>query len=776
MPYGGGVGAVDGVGRAARFDGPSDVTIDSLGNIYVADSGNKVIRKVSSAGVVTTFAGIRPSHGLVDGTGSNARFHMPSAITLDSSGNLFVSDSYQSVIRRVTPSGSVTTLPLVNNDLAWPLGLAFDKQGNLYVADSYNYAVRMIATDGVMTKVADLQSMPIGLAIDSTGNVFVSQTASIVKIAPGGAKSVFVGGTLGSADGVGGAAQFNCVYGLAVDRQDNLYAADYYGQAIRKISPTGVVTTVAGQLGKVGEVDGPAGTALLECPTSVTVDASGTIYFTERFSESIRQATPDGTVTTLARHAYKCGGVSMLQGPAGIVVDAQRNLYIADSGENIVTKATLALRLTLQPENGILAEGQTVRLSASAIGDGMPAASFQWQVSANRGVTWNDLTNVGPYSGVATDTLTITGATTALNGHQFRCLASNVVYRKVESGTATLTVYPSLGLSMQSRSVSVAEGQPAQFSVAVMGDGMPTTSFRWQVSADRGGTWSNIWDDWYYRGYNTETLTIRAATAALNGYQYRCLGSNAAQSNVASDVATLTIETNAPIFNISPHDCRVWPGSRVSFYVSAYTSVGDVAYRWQESRDGVQWNDLYDGGIYAGTQAQTFYVATSPEMSGWSYRCIASAGGLQTVSAAAVVAFESPLSWWRQRNLGTEANFGAAADDADPDLDGRCNLLEYALGSVPTVADQGNAAECGLVTDGAGTHLTLTFNRIVDPNLGGYSDPTPTYTVEASDDLTTWTQIWTRTGMQNVVGSVVVTDAETVETHPLRFLRLRVSN
>lgn len=668
-PYAGGEGTADGTGLAARFDTPADVTLDSSGNIYVADCNNGTIRKVSPTGAVTTFAGIRPSHGLVDGTGSNARFHMPSAITLDSSGNLVVSDSYQSVIRKVTPSGSVTTVPLVNNDLAWPLGLAFDKQGNLYVADSYNYAVRMIAPDGVMTKVADLQSMPIGLAIDSAGNIFVSQTASIVKIAPGGAKSVFVGGTLGSANGVGGAAQFNCVYGLAVDRQDNLYAADYYGQAIRKVTPAGVVTTVAGQLGKVGEVDGPAGTALLECPTSVTVDASGILYFTERFSGAIRQATPDGTVTTLARDAYRCGGVSMLQGPAGIVVDAHRNLYISNSGENIVTRATLALKLFVQPSSATVAEGQTAKLSVAAIGDGMPGAAFQWQASANSGGPWHDLASVGPYSGVATDTLTITGATTALNGHQYRCLANNAAYSNVESGMATLTVYPLLLLSVQPQMVSVAEGQSAQFSVTVMGDGMPTTSFRWQVSADRGGTWSNLWDDWYYRGYNTETLTIRAATAALNGYQYRCLGSNAAQSNVPSDVATLTME--------------------------------------------------------------------------------------------------SPLASWRQLHFGTTAEGGVAANGADPDFDGRSNLLEYALGSGPTVADTGNVAAAGFVTDGAGTHLTLTFNRISDPALS--------YTVEASNELGTWTSIWTSVGAQNSDGPVTVTDSATVQANARRFLRLRVS-
>ncbi len=141
---------------------------------------------------------------------------------------------------------------------------------------------------------------------------------------------------------------------------------------------------------------------------------------------------------------------------------------------------------------------------------------------------------------------------------------------------------------------------------------------------------------------------------------------------------------------------------------------------------------------------------------------------LPALTAAHFVLESAPLEAWRQQHFGTTAAAGAAADAADPDLDGRSNLLEYALGSVPTAADTGSPAAAGSVTDGTGTHLTLTFSRIADPSL--------VYTVEASDDLVGWTLIWTSTGAQNVAGAVVVADsAVSQQTQARRFLRLRVN-
>ena len=194
-------------------------------------------------------------------------------------------------------------------------------------------------------------------------------------------------------------------------------------------------------------------------------------------------------------------------------------------------------------------------------------------------------------------------------------------------------------------------------------------------------------------------------------------------------------------------------------------------HQWQISGAGGEgWTDIADGGCYDGARRRTLALVgeVPAALKGRGFRCVVANRLGFVVSEVAVLEGGTPLETWRTRYFGTNQPIGSAADANDPDCDGRANIMKYALGSVPTTADKGSGAAAGSVTDGAGTHLTLTFNRIEDPSL--------TYAVEASDDLAGWSQIWTCTAAQNVAGLVVVTDAETVENHPRRFLRLRVTN
>ena len=226
----------------------------------------------------------------------------------------------------------------------------------------------------------------------------------------------------------------------------------------------------------------------------------------------------------------------------------------------------------------------------------------------------------------------------------------------------------------------------------------------------------------------------------------------------------------SPSITTQPQNQRLPAMNGVSFSVAA-DGYPAPTYQWQiGAAGGAEWTDLADGGMYDGARRRTLALAgeVPADLDGRRFRCVVRNRLGAVVSEPALLSTGEQLASWRQQYFGTTANAGPAANDADPDLDGRCNLLEYALGSVPTMADSGRPADVGSVTDGAGTHLTLTFNRIADPTL--------TYTVEASDDLTNWSAIGTSTGAQNVAGSVVVTDSETVENHPRRFLRLRVSN
>jgi len=228
----GGNGNADGTGAAASFDGPAGVATDSAGNVYVADRSNYTIRKITSAGVVTTLAGTAGVPGSYDGTGAAASFQNPRGVATDSAGNVYVADS--TTIRKITSSGVVTTLagragligttdgPGATALFDSPYGVAADSAGNVYVADAFNSTVRKVTSAGVVTTLAG--------------------TADV----------------RGSADGTGAAASFNFPTGVATDSAGNVYVADSGNRTIRKVTSAGVVTTLAGTANVPGSTDGTA--------------------------------------------------------------------------------------------------------------------------------------------------------------------------------------------------------------------------------------------------------------------------------------------------------------------------------------------------------------------------------------------------------------------------------------------------------------------------------------------------------------------------------------
>jgi len=236
----------DGAGSSASFNGPYGVAFDTFsGNLYVADSYSSTIRMVTPNGVVSTYAGLSGIYQTLDGTGPGANFSTPSAIATDASGNVYVTDSYDSVIRMIAPGGIVTTIA----------GTA----GSSGSTDS---------PTGPATAASF--SSPQGIAIDSTGNIYVSDTgnSTIRKITPAGLVTTFAGtaGTTGNQDGIGANASFRSPQGLIVDSSGNLYVADTGNSAIRKIKPDGTVSTIAVQTGSAGGLPVP-----LLAPTTLTL-------------------------------------------------------------------------------------------------------------------------------------------------------------------------------------------------------------------------------------------------------------------------------------------------------------------------------------------------------------------------------------------------------------------------------------------------------------------------------------------------------------------------
>jgi sugar lactone lactonase YvrE len=318
----GGPGTSDGQAAAARFWFPNSVAVDASGGIFVADYNNHVIRHVTSSGRVTTVAGLANSPGSTDGRGHLARFRQPSSVTVDPSGNVFVADAGNSVIRKITPSGLVSTFA----------GLA-GVPGSI---DGTGSAARF--------------NRPRGIACDADENVFVADEAANVirRITPAGIATTIAGSPLesGSADGTGSLARFTAPADVATDFLGNVYVADAGNRIVRKVTPEGVVTTVAGS-GVCGSTDGGPAIAEFCGLRGIGLDGDGHVYVAD--NGRIRMIEmPSRTVTTVAGSGSSesidgSGIAASFAGAADVAFDADDNAYIPDSEGNTIRIANSAV-------------------------------------------------------------------------------------------------------------------------------------------------------------------------------------------------------------------------------------------------------------------------------------------------------------------------------------------------------------------------------------------------------------------------------------------------
>ena len=375
------IGSADGVGAAARLGDPDGVAVDAAGNVYVADTFNCTIRKITPAGAVTTLAGSAGSFGSADGTGAAAQFNSPAGVAVDGAGNVYVADGFNATIRKITPAGVVTTIAGTAGTggsrdgtgaaarFSVVTGVAVDATGTLYVADQFNDTIRKIAPTAAVTTLAGTASQagatdgrgsaarfftPTGVAADGDGTVYVTDFGSIRRInaADNVATLAGTGGAVGSADGRGTAVQFEAPAGAAVDRASNVYVADEGNSTIRKVTTGGVVTTIAGAAGQRGSADGTGAAARFNLPAGVAVDRDGNVFVADLGNFVIRKITPAGVVTTLAGTAGMRGSVDGVGAAArfevltDLAIDGAGNLYAADFGANVIRKITPAGAVT----------------------------------------------------------------------------------------------------------------------------------------------------------------------------------------------------------------------------------------------------------------------------------------------------------------------------------------------------------------------------------------------------------------------------------------------
>lgn len=484
-------GTTDGVGNNARFNRPWAVTTDAAGNVYVADAANYTIRKITPTGTVTTIAGTPGTTGNADGRGASAQFGAvtfpssgnptwgPFGVAMNPTGNLFVADSFSHTVRRLSGAGDVSTYsgtagtsgyldgPAASARYAVPWGIAVDSSGTIYVADSYNHVIRRISTAGAVTTIA-------GTA-----------------------------GQWGSADGIGSAARFLHPTAIAVDPAGRLYVTDC-NNTVRRISPQSAsqweTVTIAGTAGTYGTTDGigaaarfgsaptvpstpgafsvrygsnppginpafiSANYAIDELP-GIAADGQGNVYVCDFGNNTIRQISPAGVVTTIG--GTNSGGFTdgiasgaRFSRPAGIAVDARGTLYVADSANHIIRKGAVIAAPTIQthPASQTAGSGATATFTVAATGSPEPA--YQW---ARNGIN---------ISGATTATLTLANLQSTQAG-TYAVTVANLA-GSVTSNPATLTVVNLPTINVQPTAQIALAGQTLILSVGVGGSPAPT--------------------------------------------------------------------------------------------------------------------------------------------------------------------------------------------------------------------------------------------------------------------------------------------------------------
>ena len=389
-----GFGGDGGPASQAQLAFPEDVAADGAGNVYIADSYNRRVRRVDATGTITTIAGTGESGFSGDGgPASQAQLIEPEGVAVDGLGNLYIADTYNHRIRKVDATGTITTIagtgergfsgdggPASQAQLSAPFDVAADRAGNVYIADNTNHRIRKVDAAGTITTFAGTGETccspnegpaveaslgyPRGVAVDGAGNVYISA----------GGRGIGKVDSTGTITTIAGTARFHYPAGIAVDVAGNLYIADSGNHRIRKVDVTGTITTIAGRT--FSGDGGPASQAQLSEPEGVAADSAGNVYISDGNNHRIRKVDFAGTITTIAgtgEYGFSGDGgpasQAQLASPGGVAVDLAGNVYIADQYNNRVRRVDFAGTITTVAGTG----------ESGFSGDGGPASQARFR-------------------------------------------------------------------------------------------------------------------------------------------------------------------------------------------------------------------------------------------------------------------------------------------------------------------------------------------------------------------------------------------------------------
>ncbi len=528
------VGTTNGIGNLVRFNNPHGITSDKSGNIYITDRYNNLIRKITTSGIVSTLAGTG-AVGSTDGAGNVATFNEPWGITCDTLGNIFVADTKNYKIRKIDATGNVTTIA--------GTGIFGTTNGANNVAKFGFSSGITVTEDGSIIYVADYNTHVIR-------KIFNGQVTTF-------AGTIYIAGAL---DGLGLAATFNHPYGIELDNNGNIIVGDEWNNIIRKITPAGMVSTFAGQ-GIIGSINGTALTSQFNYPWDIAVDGMNNIYVLDGFNFTVRKIANNGVVSTyvgtplLSGAVDGVGAAARFNNAAGITYNRfDRCLYVADCNNHLIRKITsqslISIVLTANVSATVCA-GDSVHLNAS------PNNLTNYTIKEGSSILGSSINGIISIAPLPSGT------------HNLICTAFDSNGATASSNIISITVLPTFIPTLtSSNGTTICQGDSVKLSTQT------GNSYAWS----NGNTTSNI----YVSSAGTYSVTVT--------------NSNGCKGQSSSIIITLQTKPAATISTTSNSVC---PNDSIMLTASLGTS-------WKWSNGSTSQSITIPAGVYSVTVTNSF--------------------------------------------------------------------------------------------------------------------------------------------------------------------------